>query len=46
VSAAAEPEASAACDTEQEMAEADEANGEGSPANDTGARYGKDESAA
>ena len=33
-------------DSEREMAEADEANGEGSAANDTEARYGKDESPA
>jgi hypothetical protein len=33
-------------DSEREMAEADEANGEGSAANDTEARYGEDESPA
>jgi len=33
-------------DSEREMAEADEANGEGSATNDTEARYGKDESPA
>jgi hypothetical protein len=33
-------------DSEREMAEADEANGEGLASNDTEARYGKDESPA
>ena len=33
-------------DSQQEMDEADVANGEGSPVNDTEARYGKDESPA
>ena len=32
--------------TERDMAAADEANGEGSSANDTEARYGEDESPA
>lgn len=45
MTAAADPDASPP-DTEQEMDEADEANGEGSPANDTEARYGNDESPA
>jgi hypothetical protein len=36
----------AAPESEREMAEAHEANGEGSPANDAEARYGKDESPA
>jgi hypothetical protein len=33
-------------DPQQDMDEADVANGEGSPANDAEARYGKDESPA
>jgi hypothetical protein len=33
-------------DAERAMAEADEANGEGSPANDAEAKYGEDESPA
>lgn len=33
-------------DAERAMEEADEANGEGSPANDTEAKYGEDESPA
>ena len=45
MSSVADPQSSAP-DTEQEKAEADEAHGEGSPANDTEARYGKDESPA
>jgi hypothetical protein len=35
-----------ATDSEREMETADEANGEGSAANDTEDRYGKDESPA
>jgi len=45
VTAAADPRDSAP-DTEQETADADEANGEGSPANEAEARYGNDESPA
>ena len=43
---AAPKDGASTSESQQDMDEADVANGEGSPANDTEARYGKDESPA